>query len=43
MTNNASTDGNVSDSSVTLEGINLSFGKTHVLKGINLKIECVSS
>ncbi len=38
MTHNASTDGNGSDSSVTLEEINLSFGKTHVLKGIDLKI-----
>jgi len=38
MTNNASPDGNGSDSSVNLEGINLSFGKTHVLKGIDLKI-----
>jgi len=38
MTNNASTDGNGSDSSVTLEEIDLSFGKTHVLKGIDLKI-----
>jgi len=25
--------------SVRLEGINLSFGKTHVLKGIDLQIE----
>ena len=39
MTSNASTGGNGSDSSVTLEGINLSFGKTHVLKGIDLKID----
>jgi len=39
MTNTAHKNGNNSDSSVTLEGINLSFGKTHVLKGIDLKIE----
>lgn len=31
--------GNGSDSGITLEGINLSFGKTHVLKGIDLKID----
>ncbi len=39
MTNTAYKNGNNSDSGVTLEGINLSFGKTHVLKGIDLKIE----
>jgi iron(III) transport system ATP-binding protein len=39
MTSTAYKNGNNSDSSVTLEGINLSFGKTHVLKGIDLKIE----
>jgi len=39
MTNTVQKNGNNSDSSVTLEGINLSFGKTHVLKGIDLKIE----
>ena len=39
MTNTAYKNGNNSDLSVTLEGINLSFGKTHVLKGIDLKIE----
>jgi iron(III) transport system ATP-binding protein len=38
MTDNASRGENDSDSSVTLKGINLSFGKTHVLKGIDLKI-----
>lgn len=38
MTGNASTEVNGPDSSVTLQGINLSFGKTHVLKGIDLKI-----
>lgn len=31
--------GNWSAASVKLEGINLSFGKTHVLKGIDLQIE----
>ncbi len=39
MTNTAYKNGNNSDSSVTLEGINLSFGKTQVLKGIDLKID----
>ena len=39
MTNTAYKNGNNSNSGVILEGINLSFGKTHVLKGIDLKIE----
>ena len=39
MISTANKDGNGSDSGVTFEGINLSFGKTHVLKGIDLKIE----
>ncbi len=39
MTNTAYKNGNDSDSGVTLQGISLSFGKTHVLKGIDLKIE----
>lgn len=38
MSDNALSDGIGPDSSVTLQGINLSFGKTHVLKGIDLKI-----
>ncbi len=39
MLNTSYKDGNDSESGVTLEGIDLSFGKTHVLKGIDLKIE----
>ncbi len=38
MTNNAVKDEKGSDSSVTLKKIDLSFGKTHVLKGIDISI-----
>jgi iron(III) transport system ATP-binding protein len=39
MNNTVSTDADRRDAGVTLKGINLSFGKTQILKGIDLKIE----
>jgi iron(III) transport system ATP-binding protein len=39
MTSTAQTDEKGRNSGVTLKGINLSFGKTHVLKGIDIEID----